>query len=340
MPRIARALRSAAPLAVALALIAPASAGATLVFTRNPLHPAVFAAHDDGKGIDRLGTGSNPHVSPDGNSIVYLSAGRQPEMVLAKTSGGSSRTLLKNWREPFSVAFSPDSKLLAAERGAEFGKRKLVVVDLASGKQTVIAQGFFSGFSFSPDSSEVLYSKSGRAFSSSGDIFRVGSAGGKAVALTHDHHSIAPLWGPNNRVVFDRVRNLKSDVGPKAQLFLINPDAGAVKQLTHTHVPPLIFGLSPVDWSANGSRLLAEYGGEDTSYAVTVNPHSGAERKVIPGDSEQGFIGAALSADGKFVLGTTGGEEPGPDHHIAVVPYSGGKPKVIVANGYQPNWSR
>lgn len=338
MPRFARALLGLAP--VALALIAPAGAGATLVFTRNPLHPAVFAAHDDGKGIQRIGAGSSPRVSPDGSSIVYMRAGKQPEMVLASASGGPSRTLLKNWRESFYLAFSPDSRLIAAERGAELGKRKLVVINLASGKQTVIAQGFFGGFSFSPDGSEVLYSKSGRAFSLSGDIFRVGSDGGKAVAIADDHHSIAPLWGPNNRVVFDRVRNLKSAVGPKAQLFLMNPDGGAVKQLTHSHVPPLIFGLSPVQWSTNGHRLLAEYGGEDTSYAVTVNPKSGAEHKVVAGNSEQGFIGAGLSSDGRFVLGTTGGEEPGPGHHIAVVPYSGGKPKVIVANGYEPSWSR
>ena len=32
--------------------------------------------------------------------------------------------------------------------------------------------------------------------------------------------------------------------------------------------------------------------------------------------------------------------EPGPRQHIATVPYGGGKKKVIVANGYEPDWSR
>ena len=73
---------------------------------------------------------------------------------------------------------------------------------------------------------------------------------------------------------------------------------------------------------------------------MAVNPRSGAARKVVPGDFEQGFIGGAISKDGKLVLGRPAAKEPGPDHHIDVIPYSGGKQKVIVANGYEPEWSR
>ncbi|MFI5029052.1 MAG: TolB family protein [Solirubrobacterales bacterium] len=314
------------------------NAGATLVFTRNPLHPAVFAASDNGKGVRRIGAGSSPHISPNDDSIVYLRGGKSPEMELVPTAGGSARMLMKGWREPFDFAFSPDSKLVAAERGHELGKRKLVVIDLASGKQQVLASGYFSGFSFSPDGGELAFSKLTRAFSESGDIFRVKLSGGEPVALTDDHRSTEPLWGPQNKIVFDKAHNLKSRLSPKAQLYLMDPDGGGVKQLTHTKVPPLIFGLTPVAWSASGGQLLAEYGGEDTTYAVTVDPRSGAERKVIPGDTEMGFDGTALSKNGKFVLGVTS-VEPGPHQHIAVVPYGGGK-KMIVTKGYEPSWSR
>jgi Tol biopolymer transport system component len=259
-------------------------------------------------------------------------------MVTVPAAGGQTRTLMKGWREPFDFAFSPDSTMVAAERGHELGKRKLVMIDLASGKQTVLATGFFDGFSFSPDGGELVFSKLGKAFSLSGDLFRVTLAGGKRVALTHDHHSVSPLWSPSGPIVFDRVRNLKSPVGPKAQLYSMNPVGGKAKQLTHTKVPPLLFGLSPVAFSANGRRLLAEFSGQDTGYAVTVNPRTGAERKVIPGDMEMGFFGTAISSDGKAVLGVTS-VEPGPNQHIAIVPYGGGKKKVI-ANGYEPDWSR
>ncbi len=325
--------------AVVFSTAVPGTAGATLAFTRNPFHPAVFAAQDNGKGIHRIGAGYAARVSPDGNSIVYY-GGKGSEMVIAPAAGGKSRILLGNWREPFTFAFSPDSKLVAALRGHELGKQTLVVIDLATGRQKPIAEGYFDGLSFSPDSSELVFSKSGRAYSSKGDVFRATVAGGKPRAITHDHKSIAPLWGPQGRIVFNKVRNLKSQFGPKADLYLMNPDGSAVKRLTRTKITPLLFGLSAVQWSADGSRLLAEFGGQDTSYAVTVNPRSGAERKVIPGDFEQGFVGTALSGDGKFVLGSTGGAEPGPNHHVAIVPYGGGKTKVLVADGYEPDWNR
>ena len=326
-------------LGLAWALLLPASAGATLVFTRNPLHPAVFAAGDNGKGAHRIGAGNSPHISPDGHSIVFLRAGKSPEMVTVPAGGGAPRLLMKGWREQFDFSFSPNSEMVAAERGHELGKRKLVVIDLASGRQTVVAQGFFSGFDFSPDGSELVFSKSGKAFSLSGDLFRGGVGGGKPAALTEDHRSVSPLWSPDGRIVFDRVRNLKSPVGPKGQLYVMNRNGGAVRQLTHTKVAPLLFGLSPVAFSANGQRLLAEFGGQDTAYAVAVNPRNGAEHKLIPGDMEIGFFGTAISKDGKQVLGETS-VEAGPGQKIAVVPYGGGKKKVIVANGFEPDWNR
>lgn len=223
--------------AAVLATVAPGPAGATLVFTRNPFHPAVFAAQDNGKGVHRIGAGYSPHVSPDGRSVVYY-GGKGSEMVVAPAAGGRSRTLLSNWREPFTFAFSPDSKLVAALRGHELGKQKLVVIDVATGRQHPIADGFFSGLSFSPDSSELVFSRSGRAYSISGDLFRASVDGGSPRAITHDHRSIRPLWGPRGRIVFDRVRNLKSQFGPKGDLYLINPDGSGVKRLTRTKISP------------------------------------------------------------------------------------------------------
>ena len=54
---------------------------------------------------------------------------------------------------------------------------------------------------------------------------------------------------------------------------------------------------------------------------------------------EQGFAGTALSADGKSILGMTGGFEPGPGHNVATIPYRGSKPKVLAKNAFEPSWS-
>ena len=40
------------------------------------------------------------------------------------------------------------------------------------------------------------------------------------------------------------------------------------------------------------------------------------------------------------MLGFTGGFDPGPNHTVATVPYSGGKAKTLVKNAFEPDWSR
>lgn len=339
--------RSLKPLAVLLVLAAllaiPAAAQATLVFERNPLHPTVFVANDNGSGSHKLASGSSPRVSPDGQLVVYFAEGKghKQEMKAIASDGSGRRTLMVGWQETFYLAFSPDSTMLAALRGPELGKRKLVLVDLATGGQKVVAQGYFSGMSFSPDGTELAYSKANsERFPPRSDVFRVPVGGGKPVRLTKDHISQDPLWGPDGRIVFVKlIEAKKRKYGPKSELYLMNSQGKQVKRLTHTKVAPLLIGLFPTDWSADGSRLLAEFEGQDTSYAVTVNPKTGAQKPVSK-SGEQGFIGSALSADGKSVLGFTGGFDPsGPAHAIATVPYTGGKPKVLAKNAFLPDWS-
>ena len=338
---------------VAGCLLAPASSQATLAFSRNPLNPVVFAAHDNGSGAHRIGLGSNPRVSPDGQTIVFfrIGKGRQsPELMTAPAVGGALRKLAVNWQNPFVFAWSPDSTTIAVVLGPELGRQRLATIDVATGAQHTIARGYFSGASFSPQGSEQLvYARSAsESFPPRSDIYRVdilppgaiGVAAERPHRLTSDHRSTSPLWGPNETIVFVKHLGEKHRrYGPKNDLFLMSPSGGQVKRLTHTKVDPLLQGLSPTDWSANGKRLLAEFGGQDTSYAVTVNPQTGAERALTK-EREVGFVGAALSNDGSTVLGSLGGFEPGPGHKVVSIPYGGGKPKVLARNASEPDWSR
>lgn len=332
------------PVLVLAALLAfPVAAQATLSFTRNPFHPAVFAANDDGSGAHKVANGSNPRVSPDGLSVAFLHEGAKhaQELQVVLAAGGPARTLMTNFREPFYLAWSPDSSMIAALKGPELGKRKLVLIDALTGAQRVVAQGFFSGFSFSPDGSELVYARAGKEkYPPRSDVFRVKTSGGKPVQITHDHNSSDPLWGPANKIVFVKtVEGKKRKYGPKNELFLMNPQGKGVKRLTHTKVDPLLQGLFPTDWSAGGNRLLAEFEGQDTSYAVTVNPQTGAQRPLLKAE-EMGFVGTGLSADGKTVLGFEGAFDPGNKHNVATVPYGGGKPTVLAKNAFEPSWSQ
>lgn len=340
---------------VAAFLVAPATSQATLVFTRNPLNPVVFAANDDGSEAHRLGAGSNPRVSPDGKIVALLHQGKgraaRPELILAPADGSAPLSrLATGWREPSVFAWSSDAASIAAVLGPELGPKRLVLIDVVTGAQRTIARGFFSGVSFSPQGSEQLvYGRAANeSFPPRSDIYRIDllppGAVGVAPELPHrlttDHRSSSPLWGPNDRIVFVKHLGEKQRrYGPKNDLFLMSPGGDRVRRLTHTEVAPLLQGLSPIEWSADGSRLLAEFGGQDTSYAVTVNPKTGAERALTKG-REVGFVGTALSSDGSTVLGSLGGFEPGPGHKVVSIPYTGGKPKLLVKNASEPDWSR
>jgi WD40 repeat protein len=351
---VAGLLRSIAALAaVGACLAAPPSAQATLVFTRNPLSPAVFVAKDDGSGARRVGSGSSPRVSPNGQTIVFYRFGkgnRPAELMIAPVAGGAPKRLASGWQDPFVFAWSSDSARIALLLGPETGKQRLTTIDVASGKEQAIASGYFSGVSFAPQGSEQLvYARAAsESFPPRSDVYRVdllppgavGVAAPSPQRLTKDHRSSSPLWGPGERIVFVKHLGQKSrKYGPKNDLFLMSPSGGTVKRLTHTKVEPLLSGLSPTAWSASGKQLLTEFGGQDTSYAVTVNPKTGAERPVTR-EREVGFVGTALSSDGKFVLGSLGGFEPGPGHKVVSIPYKGGKPKVLARNASEPDWSR
>jgi Tol biopolymer transport system component len=351
---MAKKFRSLVVLAVLGSCLAvPASSQATLVFTRNPFNPTVYVANDNGSGARKVGLGSNPRISPDGQTVVFyrLGKGNQPaDLMVAPAAGGAPKKLMSNWQDPFAFAWSSDSSTIAALRGPEVGKQRLVTVDLATGAQHTIDQGYFSGVSFAPGgSAQLVYAKApNENFPPRSDVYRIDvlPPGAVSVAaeepqqLTTDHRSLDPLWGPNERIVFVKHLGEKSrKYGPKNDLFLMNPNGKGVKRLTHTKVAPLLSGLSPTEWSANGSRLLAEFDGQDTTYAVTVNPKTGAERALTK-ERETGFVGTALSRNGKLVLGSLGGFEPGPGHKVVSIPYKGGKPKVLGNNASEADWSR
>jgi Tol biopolymer transport system component len=338
--------------ALAAFFAGPATADATLVFTRNPLSPTVFVANDDGSAARQVGAGSNPRVSPNGQMVAFYRLGegsKSSELLVAPTAGGPVRALASGWQDPFVFAWSPDSTTIVVLLGPEIGVQRLTAIDVATGKQQTIAGGYFMGVSFSPRGNELVYAQAAReGFPSRSDIFRIellppGTVTVAAIQphrLTSDHRSSNPLWGPHGTIAF--VKHLgekRRRYGPKNDLFLMNPSGKHVRRLTHTEVGPLLSGLSPTEWSANGKRLLAEFGGQDTSYAVTIDPRSGAERPLTR-QREVGFVGTALSSNGKFVLGSLGGFEPGPGHRVLSIPYAGGKPKVLANNASEPDWNR
>jgi Tol biopolymer transport system component len=174
--------KTLAALVATTALLAlPVAAQASLTFVRNQLNPTVYVANDSGSGIKKVESGYSPHMSPDGASVAYFheGPGHAAELKLASASGGPGKTLMVGWRETSELAFSTNPEVIAALRGGELGKRKLVLITVATGAQKVIATGYFSGFDFSPEGDELVYAKaSSEKYPPRSDIYRISAAGG------------------------------------------------------------------------------------------------------------------------------------------------------------------
>jgi hypothetical protein len=351
------AVRSALIVAAAIASFGlgafPAAAPAMLTYVKDPLHPVVYTASGDGSRVKRVGPGSNPRVFGHGLSVAYLheAPGGMPQLMVS-LFGRAPRALMGGWRAPDTSDVTPDGATIAALRGPEVGARDLVLIDVASGNQRVVASGYFSGLSFCPDcpdsAPQLVYAKSAReSFPSRSDLYKLSLASGETTRLTDDHRSLDPLWrtgilerGRPAKIVFVKQLGAKRrKYGPKNELFFMNPHGGEVKRLTHTRVGPLALGLFPTEWGAEGRRLLAEFEGQDLSYAVGVEARTGAQHSIGP-TGELGFVGSAISSDGETVLGYTGGFDPGARHDVVTVPYKGGRPRIKVRNAFEPDWSR
>jgi len=323
------------------ALFAAPPADAAIVYNRGSANRSVYIANDDGSGAHRLAAGEAPHLSPDGQAVIYVTDAStgEPELHEIPAGGGADKLLMK----PFqfgSFAWSADGRYVAAESYRLNRTPSLILIDRTTGANRTIASGTFYGATFSPDSTQLLYARTAQknALFPKSELEVVPTAGGTPRVLFSDGRAQYPLWGPK-QIVFDRWQKpARKQDGPKLNLWLVNSDGSGRRQLTHDKVPFLLAGLTATAWSADGTRLLTEFGGQDTAYAVTVDPATGAE-KVI-GKKSEGFLATALSADGSTILGSSGGFEwPGPAH-IVTAPYTGGKTTTLISHGDSPDWNR
>ncbi|MBS1871048.1 MAG: PD40 domain-containing protein [Actinobacteria bacterium] len=332
----------ASPLLAALALaLAPAAAAQAAVPSKLSYvtglagtHPQVHVANADGSGDVRLGPGADALISPDGTTVAIVTpyTRRGTSLVVRPAAGGAARTLLRAAQSLGPLVWSPDGTRLAVTVNL-VDTARLLVIDVASGARHVVARGQIQGASFSPDGERIAYARSAQRFDR-GDIYVARADGSGAHAITHDGRSLYPLWGPT-RIAYTHERLRRADA-PVYQLRVMRPDGGGVRQLTHMRIPRLLSGLTATAWSADGRRLLAEYGGQDTSEAWTVDVASGRARDLT--GRLDGVIGRGLSADGRTVLVQRGFFDDPRHQSIATVPFRGGRATVLVRRGSLPSW--
>lgn len=346
-PTALRALLAACALAALPSLLLAPPAGATLAYVTGgfpapageppPAPERVWVARDDGSGARELAAGSAPHVSPDGRLVAFdrFAAGRL-QLAVVPARGGRVRVLVQR-SETLEMAWSPSSRAILAVTGSQLGTKRLVLIDVASGRvvRTLATAPEISGIGFSPRGTRVAFARADHRFRSS-DLFAVSTRGGALQRLTRDGRSSDPVWGPR-WIAFARSRPApaRNDV-PKLDVYLLDPSRLHVLRLTRTRPGFLLAGLSPIAFSGDGLRLLAAFGGQDTLYAEAIGARTGAHRRV--GTRAQGLVGWGLSRDGASVLATTGGPDPG-DSDVVAIPWRGGPLRVLARHAREPSWN-
>jgi hypothetical protein len=322
-------------LGATVALLMATPAQATLVYVKGKDGDfRVVAADNDGKHPHKIGDGRSPIVSDDGRWVAWVAPGT-PEVVKMRLADASRKARVVG-RSSFicDLQFSPDSKKLGLVLGT-----RLWVYDIHDRESLKAASGNIRGFSFSPDSASVAFGTSGRNDdpAAPADLYSFAIADKVRDRITRDRKSLNPLWTAGG-IIHDRQRLREGDA-PSYNLFEIQPDGGSLRRITSLKIPSLMSGLVPLELSANGKRLIAQFVGQDIEIGFRVNPESGKVHSL--GDfSETGFVAADLSADGKTVLGHTGGFDPSTKHNVVTMPYRGGKTKVLVRQASDPDWSR
>lgn len=337
-----RSLRPVLTIALLAGALVPATASATLVYTSAPARgtPVLYAAADDGSQRVRLGSGySQPNLSPDGTMVaaVRQSTRGAPSLSLLSTTNAFPPRRLLRTAVLNGMDWSPDSSALAV-----IGRSTLIRIDAASGGIARLARGTFTWGdpSWSADGSRIAYSKARSSrINSPTNIYTVPATGGSAARLTSDGRSSAPVFGPT-QIAFSRGPARRRDY-PKLQVWTMAFDGSGARRVTRVRIGKLVSGLNPVAFSADGTRLAAQFTGQDTSQGFAVTLATGAARDI----GRRSFDGTAaygISRDGGQILAATGFPDlgPGPGQNVVSIPFGGGTPTVLARRATWPDWNR
>jgi hypothetical protein len=289
----------------------------------------IWFSSSDGSHRVRLATGygaAAPVLAPDGSKVAFVRLHDNPrfvEIYVVPTAGGEP-TLLRRvrGRNAFvaQLVWSHDSlRLVSSENPGVFLMR---ANPPARARRILKGAG---AVTFSPDGSQIAYDVSTPKRS---DIYIYEIAGGWKRQVTRDGRSFAAVWGPSG-IAFSRAttRGAHYDIWT-ARFAGVRP-----QRLTRTRA-----GITPVAWSADGSRLLAENPAMHNGRLWAVDVPSGKARRLT--DWVGDLFGQGLSRDGATILAAIGcGGSARPVGRIETIPFAGGQPHVILDGPCRASWN-
>lgn len=323
----------AAAWALGLALGTPASA--VVVYQRSgdpqtyPYNSRVFAASNDGTASRRIARGYWPQISHDGRRVAYFVASRSrgvDDLYTVGVRGRHRRLVVRDVSSQGGIAWSPDDRYVVVGSGYSYG---ILLVDVRRRVSHEIQTGDFGGASFAPD---------GGRFAVENEPASHGASWLTMVDVrSHHQHPLSggeygPVWGPPG-LAFAHDNDPYDPEDPAFQQHPPPPDTSVLlRESWGGHLRTLLHeraDLRPIDWSANGHRLLiAELRprlGED---ALVLQLKARALRRIPC------WLSAIdeLSKNGREVLGEAEG---------AVVGLGwDGKAKVLARDATHASWTK
>jgi hypothetical protein len=315
------------------------SSPARLAYVAGTSVPKVYLAKADGTGARVLGTGESPLLAPDGRLVAAMPWGFAGPGVTLFTSTGAIRGRFFNAAKVTAspVAWSPDSRYVAVTvTGPGKNQGELVVIDARTNRRVVIAHRGIAGVSFAPNGPDRLaFGRSSTVdFKAPTNLFVANPDGSSLVQLTHDLSSASPVWGARG-IAYNHAGGPHPATAIN-QLWLIQPDGTHATQITHFTSRRMQYGLTPLQFSAGGERLLATYsGGPTTQQTWAVDISTRHSRQLTAAGHP--VTGWGISRDGQLALVEE--QTNAPNDPIATIPFDGGI-ATIIAHGDSPSWNR
>jgi Tol biopolymer transport system component len=308
-----------------------------------PSSPHVWVAATDGSSPAQLGQASSAQISPSGTAVAAVSVARQTNawtltLYTTPPSAPAAVTVIPKRPQPMTLlAWSPDSRLILVTVGTT--PAQLLLVDTTTEQTHTIATGVIAGASFAPGGSDAIVYGLSHSGKSAVNLYTTSDAGTDTRQLTHDGRSELPLWAPTG-IVYSRETARAKNPYPELQLWMMNTDGGATRQLTHVNVSSKAEGLVAQGVSHDGTRLLANLV-SPTGANITL-PYTvalGGAKPMVHQLTAPGFIGDAISGDGQTILVTKGTASDVHALSIETFPWSGGKPTLVVKQGGYASWN-
>jgi hypothetical protein len=210
-------------------------------------------------------------LSPSGHWIAYLRGGDHPDralphLYLTRIRGGPEEEVARvRW-----FVWSPKQ-----DRLAYADMKTLRVFDIKTGKSRILVRTpDVRSISFAPSGDALAFARdNGRVDSRSRvDIYSVKIADTRVRRLTNDGHSGEPVWGPTWIAYRHYIRTQWPQTGGT---WLMQPDGSEKRPFARGDQDPghAHYGLRPVEFSRDGTRLLActdaEFGCSPVTFFVS-----------------------------------------------------------------------